>query len=207
MFLHTYLKNPRLLRSAIFAMLGMVLVTTTNAQRSSEYVEGKWDIGILAGASSTTISFESSINNTILTNSTFDPSVDFAGGVSFDFLFASDKRTRWSMANELLFTNYTLNGTYRVDTGTGTEAESIFARTQLGSSNIAMYNSLRLRFPVVREVLLFFNAGISIGLSVSQKNTQIVEVDNFFGQGVEEGEALERIRKTERALTFGGGVM
>ena len=108
---------------------------------------------------------------------------------------------KWSIANELNFTSYRVNGYYN-------DYKSIneykVSNTSIGFSYIKMINVLRYKYPI-DKIFVFLNAGISNALAINKTN-YLHQESKFFSQvRIIEDKAIKDVRKYEQGYTFGLG--
>lgn len=188
-------------KSSLLLTFLFVFAISSNAQKESGHVKGQWEFGVIAGASKTTLDFNSKNDYLYLNDATFETSTDFAGGFLFEYQFESNRKSNWSFYNELLYNQYESKGRYE---NIVSSTEFSIYDMQIGASYLSVVNAARFQFPV-SKIKLFLTAGVSTGILLSETNYQRAEIYNFFVQGVEESEII-KTRSTERSYLLGSGV-
>lgn len=138
--------------------------TSTQPAHIQEVENPKFNIGLLAGLSHSTLKI-SKTNPPIMSSLKYPSSTDFAGGVYFDLVFPRN-RGRVSLNNELLFTTYNTEAAYTYQTATTLDIYTY----RFGYSYIKMNNMFRYRF-LQGTTSLYLNAGITNGIVINEKNT------------------------------------
>jgi len=165
-----------------------------------EIDKGHAEIGLLAGASYTTVKFTSA-GFPHLVNGGFNTSVNPTFGLFLDLILPRNQG-KLSIYNELQYASYEVSGEYEsiVD-----ENESSSTTTDIGASYIRINNLIRYKYPV-GKLFLFANGGISNGFAVSQKNYIRRESIFYSDEKLFEGEAIEDPRKIETGFIVGTGL-
>lgn len=145
------------------------------------------EFGILAGLSSTSIKFASSLGAySYLVLTDFKPSLNFSTGLFFNVGLPFNQG-KWSLYNELIYSSYKLIG--RVQDNMNPDVHSIY-NTTIGLSNIKVNNMLRFKYPVGRA-FVFLNAGITNGFAVSETNYRIENRKFYSTESSDEGRAFD----------------
>lgn len=170
-------------------------------QKKREKIETK--IGVLAGITMTSINFsghEAAYSELI--ESDFGSSIDFTGGVSFEFVFPRSGR-RWSIPNELIYTSYSVEA----DHSDITDPVHLFtlSHIELAYSYIKLNNLIRYSIPI-GNIHAFINVGLSNGFAISETNTMSQTIQAYSSTRNTEDEAIEFTRKYEQGLIAGLGV-
>ncbi len=153
-----------------------------------------FEIGVLAGASVTTLKFQSDTYD-YLVEAGYDPSVNFSAGLYFDLILPRN-HGKWSFNNEILYSSYKVTGSYENYYSTTT--------TEIGYSYLKINSLIRFKYPV-GQFFIFLNGGFSNGFAISETNYKKLELDyNSTGSHIE-GSALTDPRKYEQGLIFGAG--
>lgn len=182
--------------------LFLVFYKCTNAEikyhKKSE--KNSIEFGILAGISMSTIKFSSSESFAYLVSADYSKSVNFTTGLFINIVMPRNNG-KWSIANELNFTSYKVNGYYN-------DYKSIneykVSNTSIGFSYIKMINVLRYKYPI-DKIFVFLNAGISNALAINKTN-YLHQESKFFSQvRIIEDKAIKDVRKYEQGYTFGLG--
>jgi hypothetical protein len=160
----------------------------------------KIEFGALAGVSLTKVIFHSN-SYEYLVYAGYPLSVNFSGGLYMDLIMPRGQR-RWSLDNELLFTTYQVEGQY---TDYQNENKYTNYSTTLGFSYIKLVNMLRYKQPV-GNFFIYGNAGWSNGVMIASTNKLIKDEILFTQERIEEGPAIESVRKWEVGLIGGIGV-
>jgi len=158
-------------------------------------------IGVLAGMTNSTVSFESDNHeNPYLTREDFPNSLDFAGGIFFDIILPFNKK-RWSIYNEALITqlststldqNRPLGDSY---TNRGVE----LAFTQLRVNTFFRYTYSLGKFS------LFINPGVAHAFTLNHTNKIVVEVKRNSVLEYSETTAIPQLRPQELGTIIGLG--
>jgi len=158
------------------------------------------EFGVLAGASLTSLNFSSDLFS-YLVEANYDQSVNFSGGVFFEFVLPRNQG-KWSIYNDLTYSSYKINGHYQIY-----ENENHYTKinTEIGSAYLKLNNMLRFKYPVSGS-FLFINAGISNGIAISETNYLNKEYKADAQEDVIEGKALNDTRKFEQGFVIGSGI-
>lgn len=161
----------------------------------------KLEVGVLAGATITTLGFRSQSREFMtLTNTNYNHSIRFTAGLRFELLLPRNRR-KWSINNELLFTSYEAAGQYL---DFESDDKYSLTTTKFGYSHIKILNMVRYTHPL-RKMRLFINGGISNSYSVSSTNYSKKETKFFTINSTEIGKGLSVSRTYEQGLVFGVG--
>lgn len=157
--------------------------------------------GIVAGVSSSKLSFEGPVDPEIV-DGNFPVSNKVSGGVFLNFVFPRLKQ-RASLYNELVFTSYKSSVVKEI---TYSDNSYNRVRNTFGFGYIKLVNMVRYQVPV-GALKLFLNGGVTNGRAISIVNERIAE-DRFQTSDplTTRREALEGARKYEFGLIFGFGV-
>jgi hypothetical protein len=147
-------------------------------------------IGLLAGFSTTTVKINSSTH--YLKDIPLESSTDFSAALSFDFRL-SRSPSRWSLAEEILYTSYLTGGYYDDPQNPGA--------IELGFSYMKINNMLRYTLPV-GSFSIFGNAGISLSSLVHEVNVKHEE--SIFHPPLDV-RAFQDVKGTERGYLLGIG--
>lgn len=158
------------------------------------------EFGALAGITSTSLKFGGDAF-TYLTNTNYNNSTNFSAGLFFDIVLPRN-HGKLSFSNELLFTNYFVQGKNEVNVDIDYYT---ITSTEIGFSYLSLKNLIRYKYPI-GPLFLFINAGISNGMATSEKN-YMKEESYFYGtERVKEELAVKEIRKIEQAYLLGTGI-
>ena len=158
------------------------------------------EIGILAGASLSSLEFKSD-DFTFLVKSKYSQSTNFTTGLFFNLILPRNQR-KWSIINELQYTQYKVNGEYKE-----IENENIYTltKTEIGLSYLTLNNMIRYKYPI-GKVSIYLNGGISNGFSIDQINTKIKTTRFYTTENTESGNALRSTRKYAQGFLAGTGL-
>lgn len=170
-----------------------------NFQNKTEKV--KLVVGLHAGMTSTTISFRSE-DLLHLSEAKFKPSLNFTYGMNFDFILPR-QQGRWSVCNELTFTNYLTTGEYL---DFESDEKYTMNYTTLGFSYLNLNSMIRFKYPV-KKIRLFTNAGISIGVLNNATNIRKREIKYYSEESIKNGLAVKGVRELEQRFNLGLGAI
>ncbi|MEO8795928.1 MAG: porin family protein [Daejeonella sp.] len=156
-------------------------------------------IGIFGGPSFTELSLKSDSQQDFL-NADFGHSFSFTAGLFFDYVLPRNLK-KWSINNELAFSNYMVKGYTEQYNDANNYSNSTY---ELGYSYIKMNNMVRFKFPV-KTAFVYLNGGISNGYAISEKNYKVVKSTFYSNDKTEEGLAIKDTRKHEQGLVLGIG--
>lgn len=165
-----------------------------------EEIKLSTEFGVLAGATLSTLNFES-INFPYLVNVDYGQSVNPTVGVFLDLIFPRN-HGKWSINNELMFTSYNFEGIYDEY-----ENENVYSSTatQIANSYLKLNSLIRFKYPI-GSTFMFINGGMSNGITLRSTNYKKVESTFYFDDKVEEGQMLDRVAKYENGLILGTGL-
>lgn len=166
-------------------------------QKSKEAI--RFQKRILAGVTYTTLKFEGD-GFKYLTKADFAPSIDFSGGLSFDYIFPRNFK-RFSLNNELLFSTYKCIGNY---TDYTSENEYKKYASTIGLSYIRLNTMLSYSHPV-GAAHIYANAGILYGIVVATTNLLTTEKKFYSSNDVSTGKAMQDMSKRELGYSLGLG--
>ena len=170
----------------------------TSFQKTSEKISV--NIGVLAGPSISSISFESSNNVNTYLNVDYPPSVNVAGGLFFDAILPRNQG-KWSFCNELFFTSYQFSS--RSDNYTDEDRYTI-NYTEINYAYVKLNSLVRFSYPV-GAIRIYANAGMSNGFAINEHNYRRRESKVFSTVRSEELKAIEETRRYEQGLVLGLG--
>jgi hypothetical protein len=179
--------------------------TQTKPEFKARQRKSVWEIGALAGVTSTSVKFTAPINKEReLTGPSFSDNLSFTGGLFFDLVQLRNKRM-WSFNSELMYTSYkTEGGGYTLY-----ESENRYDHyyTKLEYSYAKMNFMARFKYPIGR-FHVFANVGFSYGYMMSgedyQKRTS--RYSPTF-ESITEGKAFDNgTRKQETGSILGIGM-
>lgn len=159
----------------------------------------KVEIGLLAGISNTTFKVNSQ-NNEIIGRVPFSSSVGPAAGVFFDMVFPR-QRGKISWNNELMYSSYATEGTYRYNESQSTYDDYSY---HFEYSYIKLNTMLRYKF-LTSTVNFFVNGGVSNGFVLTEVNT-LNKVHSFLDQKISRNyTGFDQTRKYELGILVGAG--
>jgi hypothetical protein len=160
----------------------------------------KFEFGAVAGISLTNLIIHSESYDYLM-YADYPVSANFSGGLFMDLIIPRNQR-RWSIDNELLFTTYQVEGTY-----TDYEHANKYTiySTKLGFSYIKLVNMVRYKQPV-GKFFIYGNVGWSNGIAIAYTDYLKSDEILFTQERIEEGPAIDGIRKYEVGLIGGVGV-
>lgn len=155
------------------------------------------DLGVTVGIARTALVVE---GVTHLEKAGGYSSTNFIPGFYFEVIPARNQR-RWSLYNEITYSAYEIAARYEEY-----QNENSYAvyNSTLGLSYLKMTTMVRLkrRFGLAQ---IFINAGITNGFAVAEKNFLEKKIKQFSDERVEQGLAIEDVRKYEQGYAFGVG--
>jgi len=157
------------IRSLDNVFLAYARCTGKNYEYIRKKDERRTEVGFLAGMTMTKVNF-SGMDYPYLLNVDYGLSYNFTAGVFFDYIQVKNNK-RFSLSNELLLTGFKLEEAYEVY-----EDEENYTITDVHISLLYLkWHVLgRYKFPVGKNVLLYGNAGPSLGVCSVLEN-QIVK--------------------------------
>lgn len=159
------------------------------------------EMGFLAGASMTSLSFISSDAQFVyVAAADYKKSINFSGGIFFDAVIARNQG-KWSINNELFLTSYKIKGRYN---DYENENKYTYYDLTMGHTYIKMNNMIRFRYPVAQQ-LFYINAGISNGIAISEINDRKTESKFYTTEKTEKDKVLNDTRKYEQGFILGLG--
>jgi hypothetical protein len=171
--------------------------SATEFQKDIEKITAKF--GILGGMTLSTIKYTSS-GYPYLENTDYNYSANPSIGISLNLIFPRN-RNKWSLNNELIFSTFLVSG-YCDEYKNPNEYR--YTSTTIGNSHIKLNNMLRYKVPV-KNLFLFFNAGISNGILINETNQMTQRSKYYSSERIVEGDAYGDIRKWEFGLNLGAG--
>jgi len=158
------------------------------------------EFGVVSGVSLTSLDFNSE-GFDYLVKADFPTSTDFSGGLYFNLIMPRSQG-KWSIYNELLYTSYSVEGTYRDEIR---ETYYIEHTSEIARSYLKLNNLVRYKYPV-GGIFLYINVGISNGFAIYEKDHLFSETVRFTEVTSETGKPLEETRKYEQGLIGGLGI-
>ena len=183
--------------SKLFAFYYHCTGSTVKFQKETEKVTT--EVGALIGATSSSLEFKSN-SYAYLTDVDYPHSLNISAGLFFDVIFPRNAK-KWSLYNELMYTSYQMEGRYDSFTNENTYSTSYI---KIGYSYIKMNNLARFRYPV-GNLQIYLNGGMSNGFVVAETNFLRKESTTHSINQVEEGRALNEVRKYEQGYLIGIG--
>lgn len=171
--------------------------TEINFQNKTEKV--KLEVGLHAGMTSTSISFRSE-KREYLSETEFKPSLNFTYGMYFDFILPR-QQGRWSVCNELTFTNYLTTGEYL---DFESDEKYTINYTTMGFSYLNLNSMIRFKYPV-KKIRIFANAGLSNGVLLKETNIRKREIKYYTEELTEYSHAVKGVREMEQRFNLGLG--
>lgn len=152
-----------------------------------------------AGLTYTKMNFKTGYS--YLTRANFKPSIDYTLGIAAD-IGLSRKKKKWSINSELLYTRYTVKGSYTANTNV---IGGRVVTTKLGVSYLKLNTLLKYKYKTENGKSIYFSAGISKALSVNSINERVDVTYSAVGSTTEEGIAVPGVRKFELGRVLGIG--
>ncbi len=160
------------------------------------------EMGVLAGVSSTSLTFESDRVVQDIVNYNFPTATGAAGGVFVDFVLPRNNR-KWSFYNELFYSAYEVSGGFQ-DMKNENDYRNVAG--DLGYSYLKINNMVRYRYPI-GSFKIFVNAGISNGLAMRETNKNSTFTKFYSSETSQEGKILAETRNYEQGFLFGAGAV
>ncbi len=162
---------------------------------------------ILAGMTLSTINFKSdyydySDHYNYLVNVDYPMSVNFTLGISLDVVLPRN-RGRWSLCNDIIFSSFKTEGTY-TDYEHGNKYT--ITNTEIGFSYLKIYSQGRYRYPI-KKFLVYMNAGLSFGFSLTEVNSKRSEIKFYNTERVVVDKAIDDYMKLNFGFLAGVGTM
>jgi hypothetical protein len=148
-------------------------------------------IGVLVGGSRSALWFKSPNNFQTLVSTGFSSSLDFSGGVSFEFVLPRNRR-KWSIYTDLIYTSYDVSG---VTDHTGFETTSNFK-----NSYIKLNTMIKYTIPI-KGISLFLNGGMSNGIAVYQSDSYTTKFRKYSSP------VFDETRPHEQGIIIGTGLI
>jgi hypothetical protein len=166
-----------------------------------EVEKASLEIAVLAGVSRANLHFKGSNSWNYLLDSDYSPSFDFSGGLVFEIVLPRNQG-RWSIANEILFSTYTIKG---VEEKFIEEEHYSVSSIEFGYSYLKINNLVRYKYPL-RRSSLFVNGGISNGFAMRDTNHWRQDVYFYGMESSVEDLAIKKARKYEQGIIVGTGI-
>ncbi|AHM63406.1 hypothetical protein D770_25815 [Flammeovirgaceae bacterium 311] len=158
------------------------------------------EIGVIAGASLTSVKFRSD-HNAFLVNANYNRSSNFAAGLFLDMIIPRTQ-SKLSFYNELNFTSYQVNGVY---TTYEDENKHTSTFTEFGYSYLKLNTMARFKYPV-GKAYVYINGGMSNGYAVKEINYSKQETKFYTEERTVEDAAIKDTRRYEQGFILGLGV-
>ncbi|EPR65659.1 outer membrane beta-barrel protein [Cyclobacterium qasimii] len=158
------------------------------------------ELGIVTGASSTSLSFYQTEGFEDLLSFNFPSTYDLVAGVFLDVLLPRNER-KWSIYNELLYTSYTVSGSFQDITN---ENDYRNVEGKLGFGYLKVNNMLRYRYQL-DNFKVFVNGGISNGFALSETNKKSTFRKFYTSETNDDGKILKETRSYEQGVIIGLG--
>lgn len=155
--------------------------------------------GLIAGVSSTAFSFTSNFF-TALDAIEFPRSNNISAGGFVEFVLPRSRR-RWSFYNELLYMRYHMEATYQEVKSADNFSEVSLA---FGQAYLKLNTMLRYTQPI-KEVSIFFQAGLSNGFLVGETNYKKTESWIFSNFSEKEENLISETQPHETEILIGLG--
>ncbi len=162
----------------------------------------KIQTGLIIGVSTTSLKFSNTGSNALnyLAKADFSSSQNFAGGLFLNLILPRNL-SRWSLANELLYTAYKSTGKYNDNNN---DQYYTLNETTFGYSQIRLNDMVRYKFPI-GEIFLYLNGGVTNAFAISETNTRKKD-SHFYGVvTTDEVKGLDDARKYEQGFIVGLG--
>ena len=160
------------------------------------------ELGVLGGASSTHLTFESAMAIQDIVNYKFPSATGVVGGLFLDIVFPRNNR-KWSFYNELFYSSYSVSGSFQEIRD---ENDYRNVEGNLGYTYLKVNNMVRYRYPIA-GFKIFVNAGMSNGFALSETNKKSTFTKFYSTEINQEGKVLAETRKYEQGLLLGVGAM
>ncbi len=157
------------------------------------------EVGILAGLSITSLDFGGEAFPYIV-NSDYQPSVNFSTGLFLDLILPRNQG-KWSICNEIAISSYKTTGRFNAYED---ENHYKITNTTIGNSYLKINNMFRYKHPI-KGIFINLNAGFSMGYVINESNYKREESKYYTIVRVEEGKALDEMRKYELGYILGLG--
>ncbi|MBC8053075.1 MAG: hypothetical protein H7Y13_08420 [Sphingobacteriaceae bacterium] len=173
---------------------------TTYAPAFHKEVENiKTETGALLGASLSSLRFKGA-DLPYLSQADFTESASVAAGLFFDAILPRNQG-KWSIHNELLFTNYSIDGIY---TDYSNENSFTITKSRFAYSYLKVYNMLRYKYPV-GGIFMHINGGISNGYALKAKQGKTADRTFYSTHEIGQSAALTHEGRYEFGYTAGLG--
>jgi hypothetical protein len=160
------------------------------------------ELGVLGGASSTHLTFESAMAVQDIVNYKFPSATGVVGGLFLDIVFPRNNR-KWSFYNELFYSSYSVSGSFQEIRD---ENDYRNVEGNLGYTYLKVNNMVRYRYPIA-GFKIFVNAGMSNAFALSETNKKSTFTKFYSTETNQEGKVLAETRKYEQGLLLGVGAM
>jgi hypothetical protein len=158
------------------------------------------EIGVLAGASSTILTFENSRAVQDIMNYNFASTTGVSLGVSLNIILPRNNR-KWSFYNELMYSSYLAEGGFRE---VSDENDFRVVEGSLGYGYLKLNNMVRFSYPL-GGIRLFVNGGMSNGLALSEINQNSTFTKFYSSESTKQGKVLSETRTYEQGYLLGAG--
>lgn len=159
-------------------------------------------LGVLAGASNTNITFASETAIQDMASYNFPTSSNVTAGIYLDLVLPRNNR-KWSFYNELLFSSYKVNDSFQ-DMKNENDYRNVSGT--LGYNYLKLNNMVRFRYPV-GGFNVFLNGGISNGIALGEKNEKNTFRKFYSTETNDVGKVLDETRKYEQGFLLGAGII
>lgn len=168
-------------------------------QKKTEKVSFK--TGLFVGISSTSLEFNGNYDKYPLSSSEYPSSMNFTTSLFLDILPPRNNK-KWSVRNEILFTSYKTEGSYKDATFVGGWNSTVINKFEY--AYLKLNNLIRFAFPV-KSLSFVASTGLSNGLAIHEVNERFVDSDLDNNGPVYFGKALNTTKKHELGLILGLG--
>jgi len=160
------------------------------------------ETGLIAGVSLSHMNFISSSKTfDYLSEGSYNSSISPTLGFSVELIMPKNQK-KWSINNELIFTYFKFKGTHFQSNG---EDNNVRTNFELAYAYLKMNNLIRYKYPIGKSQM-FFNAGVSNGIVISEKNEKREGHWFYSSYKVTNGSAIDETRKYEIGLVLGAGL-
>lgn len=160
------------------------------------------ELGLLAGASNTSLTFKTSMAVQDIINYNFPSTTGIVGGLYLN-LFLPRNNQKWSFYNELMFSSYKVTGSFQ---DLKNENDYRDVEGSLGYNYLKINNLIRYSYPI-GGLRIFVNGGVSNGLAISETNEKTTFSKFYSTEITQEGKVLSETRTYEQGVIVGAGVI
>jgi len=159
--------------------------------------------GVIAGGTLSTLKFtgESAYYH-YLVMTDFSSSVNVSLGGSLDLILPRNQG-KWSIYNDLLYTNYTVDGNYSYTDYSGLKQYNVYSSIGMGYLKWTFMGRFRFQ---AGKTMIFMNGGFTLARAITERNYRKAESWWYDEYNVKEDIALAYPRYFEQGLAGGLGV-